>query len=98
MATENLIKVVRIKNISTTVLQIGVADIEDPTSITNFTDMTGQTVTILDAAGLVKLYPAKTMTVEEDRINLGQIENFRAKSLVIVEFFSIDPETLTLSS
>lgn len=95
MSTENLVKVIRIRNISNTILQIGVADLDDPTEITNFTDMAGQDVVIFDTSGLIRLYPNRTLTVEEDRINLGQIENFQNKSLVIVENFQIDPDTLT---
>lgn len=98
MSTENLIDVVRIKNISRTILQIGVAEIEDPTEITNFTDTNGNEVVILNTSGLVRLYPNRSMTVEQDRVNLGQIENYQTKSLIISEYFKIDPETLTSST
>ena len=63
----------------------------EPTSsdITNVTDVTSIDITStpFPASGLITLYPGKKMTVEEDRLNLGQIDNLKKENRIRILVF-----------
>lgn len=74
-----IIDIVTIKNISSTPLQIGVGPVDE--EFLFGTDLSAYDGSLFfDGSGLLKLLPNKTITIEEYRLNLGQIENYTSKN------------------
>jgi len=68
-------QVLDIQNITRFPVQIIV---DSPLSLTDPSE------SILEAEGLLTLPPGKTLSVERDRVNLGQIENLKDKRHIFV--------------
>lgn len=78
--SETLVDIIHIRNIGNNPVQIGVAppdiDICINTEATG-TDITGFSGSLLFVgSGIVIIQPGRQFTIEESRINLGQIENY----------------------
>lgn len=80
-----LIDIVDIKNIGNTPLQIGVGPVDEKKLIgTDITPFDGSF--FFDGSGLVKLFSGRSFTIEEYRINIGQLQNYVDKKLATVKF------------
>lgn len=70
------VRVLTLRNIARNQLPINVDPPleEEGTDVTG-TDITSGFATLFDGEGTIILQPGKTFVIEEDRLNLGQIEN-----------------------
>jgi hypothetical protein len=78
-----VIDIVEIVNVSNTPLQIGVGPVDEERLVgTNVTPFDGSF--LFDGEGLIKLMPGRNFTIEEYRVNLGQLQNYVDKKLAQV--------------
>ena len=70
------VKIIEITNIGRQPIQIGVAP-PDEFFLFGVTDLTGFDGSFLfDGSGIVKIQPGRRFTIEEYRINFGQVQNY----------------------
>lgn len=95
-AFQKIIDIVEIKNIGNQPLPLGVGPVDEEFLLgTDLTPFDGSL--FFDGSGIVKIMPGKSLTIEQYRINLGQLQNYidnrQAKALFLERLFEFNDGT-----
>lgn len=95
-AFQKIIDIVEIKNTGNQPLPLGVGPVDEEFFLgTDLTPFDGSL--FFDGSGIVKIMPGKLFTIEQYRVNLGQLQNYidnkQAKALFLARLFEFNNGT-----